>query len=147
VSQREFLEIDFSPSIAYLVNKKWAIGTEFVFRGEFGNGRRWYRSFDSDTYGGRIFTDYSVYKSFFVHAEFENLYTIRKPIGSEVASTTISVPGAMAGLGKTFGLGKNVTGKILIQYNFIHDETKALYASPWVVRFGFDLKKLKKVQE
>ncbi|MFY0651637.1 MAG: hypothetical protein JXQ96_06365 [Cyclobacteriaceae bacterium] len=142
ISQRDFVEIDFSPSIAYLANKKWAIGTEFVFRGEFGNGRKWYSAFDSDTYGGRVFTDYVVYKSFFAHAELENLYTIRKPTGTET-TTTESVPGAMAGMGKTFGLGKNINGKVLIQYNFIHDEHKQLYASPWVIRFGFDVKKIK----
>lgn len=146
INQRDkVVNIDFAPSIAYLANKKWAIGTEFVYRGEFGNGQQWYTAFDSETYGGRIFTDYTVYKSFFAHAEFENLYTIRKPRGTETAIKEL-VPGAMAGLGKTFGLGKNVNGKILIQYNFIHDETKELYDSPWVMRFGFEVKKLKKTQ-
>ncbi|MEQ6121141.1 hypothetical protein [Reichenbachiella sp. MALMAid0571] len=143
ISQREYLDIDFAPSIAYLANTKWAIGTEFVFRGEFGNGKKWQNSFNSDTYGGRVFTDYSVYKSFFAHAEFENIYTSRTSQQTEI-KTTQSVPGAMAGMGKTFGLGKNVNGKMIIQYNFIHDKSKQLYASPWVVRFGFDVKKLKK---
>ena len=144
INQRDkVVNIDFAPSIAYLANKKLAIGTEFVYRGEFGNSIQWYRAFDSETYGGRIFTDYTIYKSFFVHAELENLYTIPRSKRQEVI-TKISVPGAMAGMGKTFGLGKNVRGKMLIQYNFIHDETKELYASPWVVRFGFELKKLKK---
>lgn len=141
ISQREYLDIDFAPSIAYLANTKWSIGTEFVFRGEFGNGRKWHSLFDSDTYGGRVFTDYQVYKSFFAHAEFENLYTSRK---TRETSTTQSVPGAMAGMGKYFGLGKNIQGKVLIQYNLIHDERKRMYTSPWVVRFGFDVKELKR---
>jgi hypothetical protein len=38
-------------------------------------------------------------------------------------------------------MNKNVNGKILIQYNFIYDGTKELYASPWVIRFGFEVKK------
>lgn len=142
ISQREYLDIDFAPSIAYLANTRWSIGTEVVFRGEFGNGKRWQNSFNSDTYGGRIFTDYSVYKSFFAHVEFENIYTARASSSTENREIQ-SVPGAMAGMGKTFGLGKNINGKVLIQYNFIHDETKELYASPWVVRFGFEVKRLK----
>ena len=144
VSQQKYINIDFAPSLAYLINRKWAIGSELVFRGQFGKTRQWHSIFDSDTYGFRVFSDYSLYKSFFVHAEFEKMHTTTVDKQSE-RKTTQYVPGAMIGMGKTFALGKNVKGKVLLQYNFIHDKTKQLYASPWVVRFGFEINKKPKL--
>ncbi len=142
VSVARSLEIDFSPSVAYMLNKKWSVGSEFVIRSQFREGKRWYKSFGSDTYGGRVFVDYSVIKNFFAHAECEQIYKPALPNASEDL-TKIVVPGALAGVGKTFDLSKNVKGKIILQYNFIYDETKAAYPGPWVVRFGFDVQRSK----
>ncbi|MEQ8336969.1 MAG: hypothetical protein RIA62_06470 [Cyclobacteriaceae bacterium] len=138
VSVNRQVDIDFSPSVAYMLNKKWSVGSEFVIRSQFREGKRWYKSFGSDTYGGRVFVDYSVIKNFFAHAEYEQIY---KPELLSVSEnpTKIVVPGALAGVGKTFDLSKNVKGKVILQYNFIYDETRAVYPGPWVVRFGFEI--------
>ncbi len=138
ISQRKYFDIDFSPSIAYMFNTKWSVGSEFVIRSQFGGNRRWYRSFSSDTYGGRLFADYFVIKSFFAHAEYERIYKPALPGTSEKPDRMV-VPGAFAGVGKTFDLGKQVKGRVIVQYNFIYDQDRAAYPGPWVVRFGFEV--------
>ncbi len=131
------LDIDFSPSIAFMINKKLSTGTEFVIRSQFREDKRWYKSFGSDTYGGRLFADYFVINSFFAHAEYEQIF---KPTIPQLETPNRQmVPGVLAGIGRTFDLGKKVKGKIIVQYNFIYDETRAVYPGPWVVRFGLEI--------
>lgn len=143
VSQSESIDIDFSPSMAYLITKRLSSGIEIVYRGEFGDGKKWHESFSTNTYGGRLFTDYAVLKSFYAHTELESISTPKQSTTPADINSNEIVFGAMVGMGKRFGLGKSATGKVVIQYNFLHKEN-ALYSSPWVVRFGVEFKKKKK---
>ncbi|MFY0602122.1 MAG: hypothetical protein JXR03_20775 [Cyclobacteriaceae bacterium] len=139
INQRNTIEVDFAPSVAFMFNKKWSLGTEAIVRGEFMRGRSWLKAFHADTYGGRLFSDYQFYKSFFAHAEYERLYSSQKSLLLDNAERSI-VPGAMAGLGKLFKLGKGIKGKAIVQYNFLYDNTNSVYSSPWVFRFGFEIR-------
>jgi len=94
-------------------------------------------------YGGRLFTDYRAYKSFFLHGEFEILNT---KVPSHATADDASREwgnGALAGIGKTYQVNKKIRGSIFVilqfMYNFLHTE-ESPYAKPLVIRFGFSLK-------
>lgn len=143
VRQSKSIEIDFSPSIAYLISKRLSTGIAIIYRGKFGDGKKWHESFNTKTYGGRIFTDYTVLKSFYAHTELESINTPNISITIMDIRTTKTILGAMAGIGKHFSMSKGIVGKVIAQYNFLHNDN-TIYSSPWVVRFGFDIKKRNK---
>lgn len=147
ITQAKSIDVDFSPSIAYRITKLLSSGVELSYIAKFGDGKEWHESFNTKTYGGRLFTDYSVIKSFYVHAELESISVpmVTHPLSDNDQSEIVL--GAMAGIGKRLSIGKGVIGKVIVQYNFLYEENSELYTSPWVVRFGFDIKKLNKINK
>ncbi|MEO9853400.1 MAG: hypothetical protein ABJH72_23975 [Reichenbachiella sp.] len=138
----QYLNIDFSPSIAYRWTRRLSTGLGFAYRAEFGNGKEWYNSLDSKTYGGRLFTEYGLFKSFYAHAESETMVSKKSELVQSSSQTTW---GLMAGVGKTFSLTGNLRGNLLLQYNFTYDDTSQIYSSPWVLRLGFEIQNLEKI--
>lgn len=147
IRQGKTVDIDFSPSIAYRLNKLWSAGIEGMYRSSFGTDISFEEAFAPNTYGGRLSTDYTFFKSFYAHGELETLHRVSDTQKNVPGTPEPNIPflsGAMAGVGKTFSMSKGVKGKVLIQYNFLHKEEYGLYNSPWVLRFGFDWTDLKK---
>ncbi|MEO9802792.1 MAG: hypothetical protein ABJF04_06075 [Reichenbachiella sp.] len=142
LSHDQYLNIDFTPSIAYRWTRRLSTGLGFAYRAEFGNGKEWYNSLDSKTYGGRLFTEYGLFKSFYAHAESETMVSKKSEVVQSSSQTTW---GLMAGVGKTFSLTGNLLGNLLLQYNFTYDDTSQIYSSPWVLRLGFEIQNLEKI--
>lgn len=136
----QYLDIDFSPTLAYRWTRRLSTGLGFVYRAQFGNGKEWYNSLDSKTYGSRLFTDYGLFKSFYLHTELESI--LSKNEATNTSSTTWSY---LAGVGKTFSLTGNLRGNLLLQYNFSYDRGNPVYSSPWVLRLGFEIPNLEKI--
>ncbi len=131
--------IDFNPQIGYRMNKKWTIGMGGTYRSSFGGGERFVSNDENEVYGGRLFTDYTFFKSFFTHGEFELLRTNHfNPDTDELLAHWPR--GLMVGIGKNYKFMKKVEGSVMILYNFLH-ETPGPYERPWVIRFGFNWKK------
>lgn len=143
ITQGKGTNVDFSPSLAYLITKRFSTGVEAIYRGEFENGKGWRESFNTHTYGGRLFADYAVIRSFYAHTEAEIIST--PTITRSDGAAHMMIPGAMLGIGRRFGVGGKVNGKVIIQYNFLHSENE-IYSSAWVMRFGIEIKKREKAE-
>ena len=130
--------VDFNPQIAYRIHKKWSAGVGATYRSSFGGGERFISGEEHETYGGRLFTDYTFFKSFFAHGEFEKIHTnYLDPDEDRLVGQWSS--GLLVGIGKKYRLVKKVEGNVMILYNFLHDEPGP-YERPWVIRFGFNWK-------
>lgn len=138
ITQAKLTSVDLSPSVAYLVSKKLSFGIETIYRTQFGTGQKWQETFKTETYGGRLFVDYAVVRSFYAHGELELISTPETAVVDKGSKQVI--PGALFGIGKRFGIGSRVDGKVIFQYNFLHSGSE-LYTSPWVLRFGIEIKK------
>lgn len=136
--------IDLNPELSYRINKMWdvGIGGNYRLNGELedllGQAR------DSQIYGYRIFTEYFLFKGFYIHVEFESLASkTTEPVDHQEVKWNNSL---LAGIERRFNLGKNTQAQISLLYNFMH-KNNPLYTSPWNVRFGFSFKKGKKDKE
>ncbi|CAK9010392.1 Uncharacterized protein SCF082_LOCUS10656, partial [Durusdinium trenchii] len=112
--------IDFNPQLAYRLNKKWSAGLGATYRSSFGGGERFFSGEEEETYGGRLFTDYTFFKSFFAHGEFEKIHTNEQDPDRDRLIGQWS-NGLLAGIGKEYRLVKKIEGSVMVLYNFLHD--------------------------
>ena len=145
IRQTNTVDVDFSPSIAYRLNRKWSAGMEGMYRSQFGGDKELTNAFDPSTYGLRVFTEYLFFKGLFVRGDVETLRQSSEP-GSVNANDLALITGALAGMGKSIRISDKVGGKVMVQYNFLH-KNNGLYNSQRVVRFGFDLKSFGKKKD
>ncbi|MEQ9426851.1 MAG: hypothetical protein RJQ09_20680 [Cyclobacteriaceae bacterium] len=118
------------------MNKKWNVGLGGTYRSSFGSGEKFKSSKEEATHGGRLFTEYTFFKSFFGHGEFEMLHTNQPDPNSDGLRGNWS-EGALIGLGKNYKFIKKIQGSVMLLYNFLHTEPGP-YDKPWLVRFGFN---------
>ncbi len=131
--------IDFNPQLGYRMNKKWTIGLGGTYRSSFGSGERFISNDENKAYGGRPYTNYMFFRSFFGHGEFELLRTNIPDTDTDELLTHWS-KGLMVGIGKNYSFTKKVEGSVMMLYNFL-DENPGPYERSWVIRFGFNWKR------
>jgi hypothetical protein len=64
-------------------------------------------------YGGRVYSDLKIVKSFYVHAEFETLKLEDKAIPQQPENAKRNVYSSHFGIGKQFNMSKRVSAYIL----------------------------------
>jgi len=128
--------IDFSPTLAYRINKLFSAGIGGNYRANFGEDIEFWEAFDQDVYGYRVFSEYVVVKDFFVHGEYESLNTWIKDANGEKNGREW-VNGLLLGIGKNYTVMRQLKGNVMVLYDFIHSSNSP-HRHPWVVRFGFN---------
>ncbi len=124
------VSVDISPLIGYRLNTVWTIGTGGSVRYALDKKNDFRPPTKNNVvYGFRIFNQYKVIKSFFVHAEYEILS--QPDVGARSWKSQ-----AMAGIGKEFAIVKGFKGTVIVLYDFLHNESSP-NMKPVTFRFGF----------
>ena len=139
----EPLIIDISPVIGYKIDKRFRVAVGATYRArltEYPSNATPPTGKDDLTYGYRTFTDYTFWKGFYAHGEYE-----RMSKEFEIAPKTDQYErkwkeAAMVGVGRSYTINNKIKGGVVLMYNFLHNTTEKVYTSPWVFRFGFELK-------
>lgn len=126
--------IEVSPLVGYRFTDKFSAGlgiTYIYFKTNYNN----FPDFETNIYGYRFFTRYSITQQFYATAEYENLsLEFFNSIDGSVGRQW--VPGAFVGGGYFQPIGRNAGFNIAALYNVLYDDLKSPYNSPWVFRVG-----------
>ena len=126
---------DLYPFLGYQINKKFSLGISGIARVMVNSQDTITFHSGISNYGFRGQSEYVLLKSFFMHGEYENIFTenvksnnneLNKPIGQNIN----------LGIGRSFTIYKGLKGNIKLLYNFRLNENH-VYKSPWIIRFGF----------
>jgi hypothetical protein len=127
--------IDLSPAIGYAVSERFVPGvglTYMYFRRRFNNNF----DFETNIYGGRVFSQYLLTENFFLWGELESLsVSFYNPATDQTAREWVSSP--LVGGGYRSPTGGRGAFNITVLYNLAYDSLRSPYASPLVVRIGF----------
>ena len=140
INRTPSLTVDLSPQLAYQWNKRISTGVGGTYRLTLSED---YRSISTDNavYGGRAFTEYGVFQGFLLHGEYERM-SQASPVINQDASQRTWQTSLLAGIGKTYRIGGQWQGSVLVLYNFRHQK-QDIHGRPWVFRFGFRRARLK----
>lgn len=140
-----YTRLDFSPLIAYEVNKIFMAGIGFSYlyaRDRYPNG---YIQ-QANMYGGRVFVRLIPIRNvlsngdgFFIHGEFEMLNVESPSSSNKVIPVRYNVPGYIAGLGYQQAIGRRAFTYLSVLWNFNTNtppDRPYPYYNP-LVRFGF----------
>ena len=129
----DFTFIDVSPLAGYMITNMFSAGVGATYR---------YisiRDLDTDlnVYGGRVFARHNLGQQFFLYTEYESL---SNELLFADGSRREWVPGFFVGGGLFQGIGGGRAGFVISAlYNFLYDNIKSPYNSPWVFRVGLTL--------
>lgn len=129
---------DLSPTIGYRVSEKLELGlgpsySYFRFKNDNFRG-------DDHLYGGRIYSQFRVYKTLSLRGEVESMRvgladsTLND--GSNAKEWQIA---PLAGASVQFKFLGRVNFQFTLLYNPLHEDGRSWRATPWVTRFGFGL--------
>ncbi len=125
------LYVDIAPIIGYRINS-FNVGLSPVI-----SYRRNPQDDETYSYGARIFSEYTLFKGFFLHAEAEALnvedFANRTPEGDTTRDWILAVP---LGAGYRQPIGDRITAHAMILYDVIEDE-RSPYENP-LVRAGIN---------
>ena len=158
------IDVGLSPYVGYNVWKGLCVGggVTYFYTG-FRNiaftdysGRTFYANANWHTYGGGVFGQYNVWKSFFVRARFEVLHRHMDDIENGNVTIQINpqtntyqvvipkidktIPALLLGVGYNLLKSKNFFFPIMVSYNVLHtitDQTYSIYPHGFVVQLGF----------
>lgn len=124
--------ISVSPTVGYKLTDDWIAGIRGIYQYYKFNDPR--GDFETNTYGGSIFTNYMIFKNIFLQAEYEKLnfetYSVQENQLVRVWDNNFFVGG---------GLRQPVGGKVYMNiqalYNLTYTTTSP-YAKPWVINVG-----------
>ncbi|MEO0331463.1 MAG: hypothetical protein AAF223_07240 [Bacteroidota bacterium] len=127
------VSLDLSPLLGYRWNKRFTTGLGATYRLTLSEDIRSIQT-AHPIYGGRVFVEYSVLKSFLLHAEYEGLSQVEDPQSEFVSRQWYY--SFLAGIGKTYRITSHLQGQVLLLYNFSHG-TDSPYPRPFVIRMAF----------
>ena len=158
------IDVGLSPYLGYNVWKGLCVGggVTYFYTG-FKNiaftdysGRTFYANANWHTYGGGVFAQYNVWKSFFVRTRFEVLHRHMDDIENGNVSIQINpqnntyqvvipkidktIPALLLGVGYNLLKSKNFFFPIMVSYNALYsitDKTYSIYPHGWVIQLGF----------
>ena len=130
--------IDFSPQVGYKISGRWTAGLA---------GAYWVRiekdgytpNVDDKTYGLRLYSDFKVFKGFFVKGEVEVMSTLvpRYNSNNQEEIRREHVNAAFLGIGKRYNFLKGLKGNVQVLYNFMHNNDSP-YPRRFNMKFGFE---------
>jgi hypothetical protein len=132
------VSIDVAPEVGYLINSRFVVGVGALYRQTFGDSLP---RLAPQAAGLKIFSSYDLISNFFVHAEYARSTPSAMGI-SERGERNKWQQAAFLGMGKRFTVHPKYFMNVLLMYNFIRSNNDTLYSSPWVIRFGFQQRKI-----
>lgn len=139
----EPLIVDISPVLGYKIDKRFTIAVGATYRArltEYPKNRIPPTGKDDLTYGYRTFVDYTFWKGFYAHGEYERMSKEFEISPQTDLYARKWVEAAMLGLGRSYTINQKVKGGVVLMYNFLQNNNEKIYTSPWVFRFGIELK-------
>ncbi len=130
------VKVDFNPLLGYQFDKRFSLGIGGTYRTSFGKDEAFIPSGNKSVFGGRAFTEYVVFKSFFAHAEYESLKSAVATNTTADAAVRRWSNGVLVGIGKSYAFSKELKGNVVVLYNLTHDDNSP-HQKPFLVRFGF----------
>ena len=130
------LAFDLSPLLGYRFNKRFALGVGATYRLALSKDPIRIHT-DNAIYGGRVFTEYTLIRSFLLHAEYERMSQVASVTPEETVSRQWQTS-LLLGIGKTYRITNRVQGSMLLLYNLRHDQ-QSIYPRPWMIRLGFHM--------
>ena len=130
------LAFDLSPLLGYRFNKRFALGVGATYRLALSKDPVRIHT-DNAIYGGRVFTEYTLIRSFLLHAEYERMSQVASVTPEETVSRQWQTS-LLLGIGKTYRITNRVQGSMLLLYNLRHDQ-QSIYPRPWMIRLGFHM--------
>ncbi len=133
--------VNVSPLVGFKLSEKFSIGGGSVFqylRTQVilidPQGLNIKHTAQTLIYGGRGFTRLFLFEKFFAQGDAE-LINVQLPTtdGNKIRNW---VPGAWAGAGYNFDIGRGMGINLIVSYNFLYKEGKSPYTSPLDVRLG-----------
>ncbi|MBO3699521.1 hypothetical protein [Roseivirga sp. E12] len=138
VNRQEPVSADLSLSLTFPLGQKSAIGVSggtrvFLEKAKVASTR------DQAT-GFRSFYRHTIYKSFYLQANYEVTKLITEDLNdNQLGEQWIQT--ALLGIGRKFSIAKKIQMNFGLFYDFFFDATKSPNDQAWVMRLGFDLKK------
>ena len=124
--------IDVSPRIGYTVDDKWIFGLSSKY--QYISIKSDFEDFETNTYGGGVYSSYLITEELFLHAEYEVLN------GKWIYNRDrFDVESFFIGGGYRFSLGSRAHTSLMLLYN-INQSDFSPYNNPVMrVNFGFNL--------
>ena len=134
-----FTQIEVSPTIGYMLNPKFSVGTGIIYQYLRANlvapsGQVY--SVDTNIYGGRLFTRYNIVSQIFAYSEFEAVSFEVYQNATDGTARQI-VPSLFLGAGYFLPIGERAVIAGMALYNILYDPFTSPYNSPFVLRVGF----------
>lgn len=134
--------IDLSPTVAYPVTEKIALGVGATynyirFKGVYNFSYNRIQDLSLSSYGGRMFGRYFIFPSVFAHAEYEVLNVeYYRDYDLKTFHTTVGSPLIGAGYAQRFGMGSYFFLMLLYNLNYT---IYSPYPSPYIFRVGMSI--------
>ncbi|MEM7549395.1 MAG: hypothetical protein AAF363_06970 [Bacteroidota bacterium] len=141
INSTDPFSIDASPTVGYMINRKWQAGFGVNYRRTFGNDS--IANVAEDLWSIRTFTSYTIWKGFFGYAEYERSFQRINNSNNDAEQDNKRYEGVDAinlGLGRSFKFTRKVSGTVLLTYDLIHETGESVNRRPFNVRFGFQIK-------
>jgi hypothetical protein len=140
--------IEISPLVGYRITDKWQAGVGGTYIRAWGTrvfvdyqGNIVHtEKYATSIYGARTYTEYDIFKQFFLHGEYEALNLEYYDINTgETPRTWIGNP--LVGGGFRSSIGEHGSFNILALYNlnYANNKERSPYPSPFVIRMNFSL--------
>ena len=124
--------VEVSPIVGYRLTQRVTAGVGLFYR--WKNDDRFGYSIDMSDWGGSLFGQLKLFRSFFAHAEYEYVDYEYQTLGGTTASR--SDTNTLAGLGFQRGGRAGVYGLALYNFSYDDNDPTEAYDSPWVYRVG-----------
>lgn len=128
---------DIRPSLAYLVNKYFAVGLGVSWRQTFSGDSV---SLAKETRAFNFNVSHDVWKGYFATAQFERNFKKVPQLNTDPSYKWVGVNAAYFGVGKRIQISRRIYTTIVLLYNVLHDRDAGLYQRPISFRFGFEWK-------
>ncbi|QCK15212.1 hypothetical protein DCC35_10880 [Mangrovivirga cuniculi] len=138
ITGRDQIAIDAAPLISYQIYPRWSSGISAVARLTVWTKDSYIPSkVSNNMLGGRLFTEYEVFRNIGGYAEYEQVYRELKIHGTDQTEKKW-IPGVYIGAYKGFDLTDKITIKTYFLYNLTYDEFGSPVSNPFNIRMSFN---------
>ncbi|PSR05285.1 MAG: hypothetical protein BRD49_04895 [Bacteroidetes bacterium SW_10_40_5] len=124
--------ISVSPTVGYKLTDEWITGIRGIYQYYKFNGPR--GDFETNIYGGSVFTNYMIFKNIFLHSEYERL-NFETYNSQQNELVRVWDNNFLLGGGLRQPVGGNVYMNFQALYNLTYS-TSSPYSKPWVINVG-----------
>lgn len=129
--------INASPILGYNITKRLSAGIGITYT-YYRNNKLDYQT---NIYGGSVFSRFLILENLFAHAEYEMLSfesEVVDPSGSFITTKRINVPSLFVGGGYRQPIVGNTAINLMVLYNLLYTPISP-YPQPYVIRMSVDI--------